>query len=194
MRRGHDLPSGSAGRYKARRGLPNGGHARSFQKGLIAIRKDNNKPKRVDWNKIRAEYIKGGISQRKLAAKHGVSMNTLIKKANVEKWSSQRDETYNKVTTRVQQKTANVVADNATLAAEIKRKLLARINNLIDSIPEELASTELQQYEKGKKRVFKLKDLTSMYKDLTADMTQQDETGNALLESLIALERRSSND
>ena len=99
-----------------------------------------------------------------------------------------------KVAENAVQKTAEAVADNATLAAEIKRKLLARINNLIDSIPEELASTELQQYEKGKKQVFKLKDLTSMYKDLTADMTQQDETGNALLESLMALEKRSSND
>ena len=121
-------------------------------------------------------------------------MNTLIKRANVEKWSSQRDETYHKVTTRVQQKTANVVADNATLAAEIKRKLLARMNTLIDALPEELASTELQQYEKGKKRVLKLKDITSMYKDLTADMAQQDEPGNELLQSLIALERRLNDD
>lgn len=164
------------------------------KKGLIAIGTDKNAPKRVDWNKIRAEYIKGGISQRKLAAKHGVSMNTLIKKANVEKWSSQRNETYNKVTTKVQQRTANVVADNATLAAEIKRKLLARVNSLLDSIPEGMTSTELQQYEKGKKRIFKLKDLTSMYKDLTADMAQPDEQGNALLESLMNLERRSGHD
>ena len=160
---------------------------------MITIGTDN-KPKRVDWNKIRAEYIKGGISQRKLAAKYGVSMNTLIKKANVEKWSSQRDETYNKVTTRVQQKTANVVADNATLAAEIKRKLLERINTLIDSMPEKLASTELQEYGKGKKRVFKLKDLTAMYKDLTADMAQTEENRNELLDSLMALERRFTND
>lgn len=162
---------------------------------MITIGTDRKtKPKRIDWNKIRAEYIKGGISQRKLAAKYGVSVNTLIKKANVEKWSSQRDETYNKVTTRVQQKTANVVADSATIAAEIKRKLLARINGLIDSIPDGLASTEFQQYEKGKKRIFKLKDLTSMYKDLTADMAQPDEAGNELLQSLLDMERRLSDD
>ena len=92
------------------------------------------------------------------------------------------------------QKTAEVAADNATLAAEIKRKLLARVNSLLDSIPEGMTSTELQQYEKGKKRIFKLKDLTAMYKDLTADMVQPEERQNPLLESLLALERRSDRD
>lgn len=146
----------------------------------------------VNWDEIRAEYIRGGISQRKLAAKHGVSFNTLIKRANVQKWNSQRADTYNKITKRVQQKTADIVADNATLAAGIKRKLLERINNLLDTIPEGMTSTELQQYEKGKKKIFKLKDLTSMYKDLTADMAQPDEAGNELLQSLMELERRVS--
>lgn len=99
-----------------------------------------------------------------------------------------------KVAENAVKRTAEAVADNATLAAEIKRKLLTRVNALLDAIPEGMTSTELQQYEKGKKRVFKLKDLTAMYKDLTADMAQTDEGGNALLESLMALERRSSND
>lgn len=35
--------------------------------------------KRIDWNAIRAEYIGGGISQRKLAKKYGVSDTTLIR-------------------------------------------------------------------------------------------------------------------
>lgn len=161
---------------------------------MIVIGKADNKPKRVDWTKIRAEYIKGGISQRKLAEKHGVSVNTMLKRANVEKWNEQRKQTYNKVTKKVQQKTAAVVADNATLAAWIKRKLLERLDSLLETLPEQMASTELQQYGKGQKRILKLKDLTAMYKDLTADMAQPDEQGNALLESLVALERRANRD
>lgn len=159
---------------------------------MITIGTGNSKPKRADWNKIRAEYIKGGISQRKLAEKHGVSINTLIKRASREKWNSQRKETYKKVTAKVQQKTANVSADSATLAASIRVKLLERLDNLLDTLPGNIAATEFQQYGKGQKKILKLKDLTSMYKDLTDDMTQNDQAGSELLESLLALERRAS--
>ena len=147
----------------------------------------------VNWSKIRAEYVKGGISQRKLAEKHGVSINTLIKKANVEKWSTQRDETYNKITKKVQQKTANVVADNATIAAGIKRKLLEKLSRIVDAYQEEDA-TEIQKVSRSERRVYKLKDLTSMYKDLTDDMPQAGSEGSELLKSLLDLEKRSGRD
>ena len=49
-----------------------------------------------DWAKIRAEYITGGISQRKLAAKYNVSETTLMKKAAAENWSKLKKETDNK--------------------------------------------------------------------------------------------------
>ena len=48
--------------------------------------------KRVDWNAIRAEYIGGGISQRKLAKKYGLSEAALMQKANREGWRKDRDE------------------------------------------------------------------------------------------------------
>ena len=50
-----------------------------------------NETKRViDWNPIRAEYIGGGISQRKLAKKYNLSETTLMKKANAEGWHQLR--------------------------------------------------------------------------------------------------------
>lgn len=79
---------------------------------------DSKKP---DWNKIRAEYIAGNIGQRKLAVKYGVSINTLIKKANKEKWADQRNATYNECTAVVQQKTASAVADNAVRLEEARK-------------------------------------------------------------------------
>ena len=39
--------------------------------GVIHIGKEK---KRVDWNAVHAEYIGGGISQRKLAEKYGVTL------------------------------------------------------------------------------------------------------------------------
>jgi hypothetical protein len=40
----------------------------------------------ADWKKIKAEYIKGGISYRKLADKHKVPFGTLTRIAGNEKW------------------------------------------------------------------------------------------------------------
>lgn len=40
----------------------------------------------ADWAKIKAEYIRGGIGQRGLAAKYGVSQNAIKKHSKAEKW------------------------------------------------------------------------------------------------------------
>ena len=44
----------------------------------------------ADWEKIKAEYIKGGTSYRKLSEKHGVSFGTLKRRAGLEKWAELR--------------------------------------------------------------------------------------------------------
>lgn len=44
----------------------------------------------MDWKKIKKEYIRGGISQRKLAEKYGVPYGTLRKVAEKEKWADLR--------------------------------------------------------------------------------------------------------
>ena len=127
-----------------------------------------NETKRIDWNAIRAEYIAGGIGQRKLAKKYGVSPNTLIKRANAEKWTEQRDGVYNVATTAIQQKTAEAAADNATLAADIKHRLLERLKRIEAKYP--LDATEVRRRNGNSTAIFRLRDLTAAYKDLTEDM------------------------
>lgn len=155
------------------------------------------KPKpRVTWHKIRAEYIQG-VSQVKLAKKYGVSRTTVAEHCRREGWTQARRraqaEIEQKVTQKTAEKTAEAVASNATLAENIKRKLLQRLDRILDTFPEDDA-TEVQKYSKSKRRIYKLKDLTAMYKDLTSDMTQTDEAGNELLASLLELERRATGD
>ena len=65
----------------------------------------------TDWEKIKTEYISTEISQRKLAEKYGVSVNTLIKRANKEGWATEREKHHNRVTTRVQQKIVTAQAN-----------------------------------------------------------------------------------
>jgi transposase len=159
----------------------------------------------VDWNAIRAEYIGGGTSYRKLAKKYGVSINVLSPKATVEGWVGMRKEAETKATAKALQKTADIAADNATIAARIRTKLLRKLEREIDALPDMIGSetrnsvTENEFSQDGRRiqkikeaaKSFKLRDLAAAYKDLTADMVQTEESGNELLQSLLDLERRS---
>ena len=126
--------------------------------------------KRIDWDAIRAEYIGGGISQRDIAEKHGLSWSTLQKRASREGWAKDRKKVRAKLVERVAQKAAAKNADNATLAADIKRKGLLILNRLFDDF-EKVNATEHRDYDgKNLTDIKRLRDLTAAYKDLTDDM------------------------
>ena len=55
----------------------------------------------MDWKKLKAEYIAGGTSYRKLAEKYNVSFHTLRKQAAKENWKALRDETTTKTVTKI---------------------------------------------------------------------------------------------
>ena len=67
-----------------------------------------------NWKKIKAEYIRGGISQQKLADKYGVPYGTLHRKALLEKWSELRKEAELKTTQKPTEKIADAQADYLT--------------------------------------------------------------------------------
>ena len=150
------------------------------KKGLIII---GEQKRVIDWNPIRAEYIGGGISQRALAKKYGVSENTLIKRANAEGWSKQKDVVYNVVTAEIQQKAAETAADNATIAANIKRKGLLLIERIMDGYIHD--ATEHRENNKGVTDVKRLRDLTAAYKDLTEDLPKAETDKNAPVYELL---------
>lgn len=136
--------------------------------------------KKPDWNAIRAEYIGGGISQRKLAEKHGVSADVLMQKANRERWKKDRDKTLIKATAKIQQKSADAIADNATIAQDLKKRLLLRLQRMEAKYP--FDATEIRTHEGKNVVTFRIRDLTAAYKDLTGDMPK--ETDNGALERL----------
>ena len=162
----------------------------------------------VDWNVLRAEYIGGGTSYRKLAKKYGVSVNTLSPIATAEGWPKLRQEAQDKATARTIQKTADIAADNATIAARIRTKLLRKLEKEIDALPDMIGSetrnsvTENEFSKDGRRiqkvkeaaKAYKLRDLAAAYKDLTADMMTTETEANPLLQSLYDLERRCQGD
>lgn len=153
-------------------------------KGLIQIANE----KRIDWNAVRAEYIAGGISQRKLAKKHGVTYAALRSRADSDGWVALRDETERRTNAETTQKVAEAAADNATLAQDFRKRLLLRLLRIEAKYP--FDATEIRTHEGKNTVTFRIRDLTAAYKDLTEDLTMSESATNELLQSLIALERR----
>ena len=136
----------------------------------------------MSWRKVKAEYIAGGISQRKLAEKYGIPFGTLQKRARVEKWNSKRKKAEEKAVEKVTQKTAEIVADNATLCEQIKTKLLRRLNDMVDNFPNTNA-VEMRERIGNIDYVYKMKDLAAVYNALTETTKGQ----NADIEDLSPL-------
>jgi len=139
--------------------------------------------KRIDWNAIRAEYIGGGISQRKLAKKYGIAEGTMLQRANVEGWKALRNQAEIKSITETKQKTAEAAADNAVIAADIKKRLLLRLSRMEQKYP--FDATEIRTHEGKNTVIFKIRDLTAAYKDLTEDMPKGDGDRNAPIFELL---------
>lgn len=86
----------------------------------------------MDWNKLKAEYIAGGTSYRKLAAKYGVSFSTLRNIAIREKWTDLREQASNKSVTKLVE---SIGEQNGTYKVSINKvadKLLEKISKTIE--------------------------------------------------------------
>lgn len=118
--------------------------------------------KRVDWNAIRTEYIGGGISQRQLAKKHGVTPGALMQKANREHWQQDKDEAVSMALAASKQNTAEAVADNATRAERCRGILYELI---------EMKAADMRA--SGDIRSNEIKHLSGALKDLQTDEPKQ---------------------
>ena len=89
----------------------------------------------MDWNKIKAEYIAGGTSYRKLAAKYGVPRTNIERKAKEEKWTALRSQAIGKAEAKlvnaISQKTAKM--DETYFRAV--DKLMQKAEELIENTP-----------------------------------------------------------
>lgn len=123
----------------------------------------------MSWRKIKAEYIAGGISQRALAEKYGIPWNTLRTKANDERWADARKRAEKKALQIAEQKTAEIVVDNATRLERIKTKILEKVEQMVEAY--DTTATEystVKRKTEGKPGIYKykIKDLAAVYESL----------------------------
>ena len=88
----------------------------------------------MDWNELKAEYIAGGTSYRKLAEKYGVSFNTLSGIAIREEWAKLKKQAQNKSTTKMVNSIANDISKNAVKINDVADKLLGKIVDLLEAL------------------------------------------------------------
>lgn len=105
----------------------------------------------MDWKRIKAEYIAGGTSYRKLAEKYDVSFNTLKTHAVEEQWYRLRQQKDKKTTTKILESLSDKDAEKAVDIIDVADKLLKKISDLMETIVVDTQS---------------MKQLTSALKDL----------------------------
>lgn len=94
-----------------------------------------NRANAPNWKRIKAEYIRGGISQQKLADKYGVHRSTLQGRMQREGWQQLRDETQAKASQKLVEKTADAQAGFlAELSAMQARAAKAAYEKLVSSL------------------------------------------------------------
>lgn len=147
--------------------------------GVVPIENE----KRVNWNKIKADFI-SGASYGTLAKRYGLVKSTIFKKAKKDGWEEARQRIGNALETKIAEK----AVDNATLAANIKRMGLEIIAELFEDFLT-VKATEHRESRQGVTDIKRLRDLTAAYKDLTGDMVTGEREDNALLRSLYEIER-----
>lgn len=102
----------------------------------------------AEWRKIKAEYIRGETSYRKLADKYKVSFHTLRKRAATEKWRELRDKTGAKTDTKIIEAESDRKADRLGRILDASDKLLdivdRALQDMVDGV-EEVNLTSLRQ-------------------------------------------------
>lgn len=140
----------------------------------------------MDWKKVKAEYIRGGVSYRKLAEKYGVSFSSVRRRAEKENWTDLRTQAEQKISTKIVEKVASQEAQRVDAFQNLADKLLRHITDNIDLLASNATSVKditvaiknLREI-KGVKHEIDLKEqearIAKLQKDAMADDKQDNE-------------------
>lgn len=94
--------------------------------------------KRIDWKKIKAEYVTGEISLANIAKKYCVSASAVQKKSVKEKWAAEKRKQHkkaaDKVAKKLNDKTVRKTVNDIERVCSAASKLIAKINRAIDEV------------------------------------------------------------
>lgn len=114
----------------------------------------------MDWNKLKAEYIAGGTSYRKLAEKYDISFAILRRVAERENWTKLKTQAKQKADTKIVNSVAKDMSKNAVKINDVADKLLDKIVLLLDEF-EGIDSQSIKQLTSSLKDIKDIKGLKS---------------------------------
>lgn len=92
------------------------------------------KMERIDWAKIKAEYIAGEGSYRSLAKKYGIGTSRLGEKAKEEKWVEERKKAQDSAVKKAVRKSIQKNASALDWLGKAKEKLAAKLALAVDRV------------------------------------------------------------
>lgn len=118
------------------------------------------------WKKIKAEYIAGGTSYRKLAEKYEVKLSALRSVAEREKWVELKAQAQHKTDTKIIEIVSENESKRATDIVDVADRLLEKISTIIDT------ATDTKSIKNITSALKDIKDIKGFKSD--ADMREQE--------------------
>ena len=88
----------------------------------------------MDWKRIKAEYIAGGTSYRKLAEKYKVTLSALRNVAEKEKWVDLKAQAQHMSDTKLIEQISDDAVEKTISIIDVADKLLTKISEVIDTV------------------------------------------------------------
>jgi hypothetical protein len=140
----------------------------------------------VEWSKIKAEYIAGSMSYRKLAEKHGVSFDTLKEHAVPEGWYKLRQQNHNNTTTKIVNAMNDKSVKKAVDIIDVADRLLEKIEEVAgmvsdpDSIKKLTSAIKDLKDIKGIKSEADMREQEARINKLRKEAEREDDTTNEI--------------
>lgn len=114
----------------------------------------------MEWNKIKAEYIAGGTSYRKLAEKYAVPFSTLKEHARKEQWTELREKARHEADTKFANLIGEIQANQSVKINDVADKLLDKISKTLDEF-DALDSQSIKHFTSALKDIKDIKGVKS---------------------------------
>lgn len=89
--------------------------------------------KKVDWPKLKTEYVTTAITTRALAKKYGLAYSTVARRSANEAWSEARRAFESKYVSEVEQKVVKATSDKTTELLSRELRIADRLSELIEN-------------------------------------------------------------
>lgn len=124
---------------------------------------------RADWAAIQTDYA-AGSSYRTLAARYGVNKDTIMRRAQKEKWADTRKTYSDNLRTLSVQKTAEAVASAEAERAIVLSSISTKAARFLDERLDELIGSGAKAYE-----IKAIMETARIIRDMDKDSTHADD-------------------